>query len=72
MSEYPYSTDELEKTCRWKQPDYDDVDYGRWHTDCGEYFCLTEGSPKENEFSHCPYCGKRLTEIPYREADPPT
>jgi len=43
--------------CRWVL----DEDY--WETSCGEAFCLNEGTPSDNDFEFCPYCGKSLVEF---------
>lgn len=51
-----------EKTCNWSQNDFDDVDCSVWHTDCKNSFCLSDGSPLENDMHFCCYCGKALTE----------
>lgn len=45
--------------CKWKQwPEGDTFD-----TDCGNCFSITEGSIEENDFKHCPYCGKLIKVI---------
>ena len=33
-----------------------------WNSSCGESFVLIEGTPKENNFKYCVYCGKELKE----------
>lgn len=43
--------------CVWAQNDE-----GQWETECMECFEFTSGSPLENRFEHCPYCGRRLIE----------
>lgn len=43
--------------CNWKQ----DED-GVWETECGESFELNEGSPHDNGFRFCMYCGMPLVE----------
>ncbi len=50
---------EPEKTCTWYQ-DGDDSDV--WATECSEFFCIIEDTPKENGFKYCCYCGKPLEE----------
>jgi len=42
--------------CKWTQ---DDIDEG-WDTECGGKFILETGSPHENKFAFCPYCGRYL------------
>jgi len=39
---------------------------GVWETICGNAFEVTNGTPTENEFQFCVYCGKPLREV--REA----
>ena len=46
------------KTCTWT---YDDL-YDFWDTSCGECFTVTEGTPKDNNFVYCPFCGKPIKE----------
>ncbi len=43
--------------CKWT-PDND----GNWETECGNYHTFFEGSPLENEYVFCPYCGNLLEE----------
>ena len=48
--------------CHWYQEDEDsDV----WQTQCGHYMTIIEGTPAENEFVHCCFCGKSLVEHPF-------
>ncbi len=43
--------------CDWQEED--DLCEGFWQTDCGHAFTFTDGgTPAENEFAFCPYCGK--------------
>jgi hypothetical protein len=51
-------------TCQWT------ISNDYWETACGEAFEFTEGTPIENDFNYCPYCGKPLTEQP-DEAETP-
>lgn len=46
---------ETGETCGWAH----DED-GIWQTDCGEAFVLMDGTPEENDFRFCCYCGKNL------------
>ncbi len=52
--------------CKWQQApgEYD----GEWDTDCGETFWLNDGSPEDNKMRICPYCGKKLIEIPNKSS----
>lgn len=51
------------ETCEWVQ----DLD-GVWNTDCLHAFEVTTGTPVENEFKYCPFCGKVILECAYDEA----
>jgi len=48
--------------CAW-QADED----GNLYTDCGEIFCIEEGTPVENGFKFCIYCGKPMAYCSYRD-----
>ncbi len=39
--------------CIWKYDDNIDA----WDSDCGECFCITEGTPEENNMRYCHGCG---------------
>lgn len=45
-----------QKECKWKQWSEGDT----FDTDCDNCFSLIEGSIEENNFKHCPYCGKLI------------
>lgn len=45
--------------CVWL-PDFDG---SVWNTDCGQAFCFEVGTPTENLYRFCPYCGKELSEF---------
>jgi hypothetical protein len=49
-------------TCTWSE-DADSV----WTSDCGQDFELVWGTPTENEFTYCCFCGKKLVEKQYSE-----
>ena len=45
------------------------VRHGRWEdyeentwqcSECGEPFYLEDGTPQENEYNYCPYCGAKM------------
>lgn len=40
------------KTCIWAE----DAD-GNWHTGCQEIHVFISGTPQENGYVYCPYCG---------------
>ena len=42
--------------CLWTN----DPDDDSWDTECGEKFVFNEGTPIENDFHFCPYCGNHL------------
>jgi hypothetical protein len=52
-------TCECSTICQWVGTD---DDFNIWSTDCGEEFYLDEGSPRENGFEYCCFCGKPLVE----------
>ena len=57
-------SDDIIEKCVWAQDDWDcDV----WATDCGKHFSIIEGTPTENSFRFCCYCGKPIEEAPYEE-----
>ena len=49
--------DELDSTCKWKE-----VDAGIYETGCSQTQCFGADGIKENEYKHCPYCGKGIEE----------
>ena len=44
--------------CTWEY----DSDLDTWETECGESFCLTNGTPSENGMIYCFHCGKKIQE----------
>ena len=52
------------EACSWKE----DED-GIYTTDCGEAYILIDGTPTENHFKYCSYCGRRCLDVPYKEED---
>jgi hypothetical protein len=48
------------KACLWVERD----EGSYWDTCCNQSFTFILGSPKSNFFKFCPYCGKRLEELP--------
>lgn len=46
--------------CVWTE----EMDGDCWDSSCGESFVLIEGTPKENDFKFCAYCGKEIQEKP--------
>jgi hypothetical protein len=49
--------------CIWTQgsENYD----GEWDTSCVNVFWFNDGTPKENEFKFCPFCGHPITQKLY-------
>jgi len=45
--------------CHWTYDEW----YDYWETECGNAFCVMEGTPSENKMKHCPYCGKLIEEV---------
>lgn len=62
---YPPSRQQV---CEWEEDEN-----GIWHTQCVNYgyrdraFEITEGTPADNGFSYCPYCGALLKQVLYSE-----
>jgi len=52
--------------CTWT---YSGDDYSSWDTTCGRMFCMTEDTPKKNDYNFCPGCGGKLIEV--MPVDPP-
>lgn len=50
----------MSDNCTWTQES--DYDSEIWVTDCSHAFCLYDGTPSENGFNFCCYCGKPLVE----------
>ena len=50
--------------CEW----IEDSD-GWWRTGCDKGFVVNDGTPAENGFKYCCYCGKPLKEIPFKETE---
>jgi len=50
--------------CGWSlNLDETDFDSGTYETSCGKYFGVIAGTPKDNEFIYCIYCGRKIYEI---------
>ena len=52
----------VQEKCRWKQDDT-----GDWFTRCGEGWTFTDGGVAENRIKFCPYCGKPIEAVEYKE-----
>lgn len=44
--------------CKWKADDD-----GIYQTECGDAFVFDSGTPKENKFNFCCFCGKKLADV---------
>ena len=51
----------LKPTCCWTSPP--DYDNDGWETGCGNEIILNDGTPEDNKFSFCPYCGCEIVEL---------
>lgn len=49
-------------SCEWTE----DADGNYW-TSCANAFQMTTGTPAENDFKFCPFCGRSLVEVPFAE-----
>ena len=47
------------KSCTWTE----DAD-GNWHTGCQEIHVFISGTPQENGYVYCPYCGVQISMSP--------
>lgn len=51
--------------CTWKRET--DLAYSEndiyWETDCGRANSSIEGTPSDNNYKYCPYCGKGIKEV---------
>ena len=43
-------------TCEWTHDDYHDM----WDTVCGNAHYFIDGTPYQNNYHWCPYCGRKL------------
>lgn len=53
--------------CKW-EVDRCDED-GDYTTECGEAFVFDSGTPKENNFNFCCFCGGKLVDTTKRESE---
>lgn len=44
--------------CEWKLDDWEEGEL--WNTECGEVEQFMNGTPDENKYKYCPYCGKPI------------
>jgi len=57
----------MEPVCMWTQDGMSEYD-SFWESDCRNAFQFNEGSPKDNGFKFCPYCGSSI-EIIIKQTD---
>lgn len=48
------------KPCTWRE----DAD-GNWHTGCQQIHVIIDGTPSENGYAYCPYCGLKIETVIY-------
>ena len=48
---------ETPRPCTWIENED-----GVYETNCGNLFAFNDGTPSENGFAFCPYCGRELKE----------
>jgi hypothetical protein len=51
--------------CEWKQYDENDI----YYTGCEQIHMFIDGSPTDNKYEFCPYCGKKIKVAPYTEGE---
>ena len=54
----------IESYCEWSE----DAN-ATWCSDCGELMEFNDGTPSQNKFKYCPYCGEILQEKPYGDCE---
>ena len=50
------------KTGHWIEKDGFDGDVHYDCSECGESFCLIDGTPTDNLYNYCPICGAKMVE----------
>ena len=51
--------------CVWTEDAYPDGEVV-WETGCGETFVINDGTPEQNHFRFCTYCGKPLKQVEHQ------
>lgn len=46
--------------CEWT---LEDADYGTWSTSCDNMIYVANGTPAQNGWLYCPYCGHRIETV---------
>jgi hypothetical protein len=62
MTDHSELTVAKPKPCEWTE-DADAV----WNTGCGNASVLEEGSPADNDYKFCCYCGGAILQCSYQE-----
>ena len=57
------------KTGHWIEKDDFDGDTHYDCSECGESFCLIDGTPTDNLYNYCPNCGAKMIEPQEREGE---
>ncbi len=60
-------TIENPKICIWTEMGWDHV--GNYDTSCGEAFSMIDGTPGENKFRYCCFCGGIMKGIAWKDED---
>lgn len=53
-------TEKEENFCEWEVWD---EEANAYHTSCENAHFIVDGSPKDNDYVYCPYCGRKLKEV---------
>jgi hypothetical protein len=53
-------TEMPENVCEWMETKEDPFGDPLYSTGCGHLAQLIEGTPEENQFKFCPFCGKEI------------
>lgn len=57
-------TVDIELHAQWEQPSSFDEENNVFQcSNCKEEFVLISGSPKDNGYEYCPYCGAKMDEV---------
>ena len=49
-----------ENFCEWQVWD---EEVNAYHTSCENAHFIVDGSPKDNDYAYCPYCGRKIKEV---------
>ena len=60
MPTYQARGSDMEDKCKWQIDDKRFPDSGDYGTDCLNVFSFPDGTPEENGFNYCPFCGKEI------------